>query len=222
MKKRMMTHLLINRTLSPYSIREQVRSTQQYCPEDITEDEAIALLEVADDIDKRAIVGGRERKQLAKIYPLFSWEFYDDRGGGNYRHRNSSANFLHVDESRALHDHGLLSIERDLRTLYPHLCILVMMDRGGVNISTWVDRDGHSGAAISGELSLTQPDLHQRLKERDEQAALAHTPDRFFCTGHNAVEEGARDYFYFAGDYCALYGQEHPKHKQAALAETYN
>jgi hypothetical protein len=121
-------------------------------------------------------------------------------------------------------EHGCLVTAERLRASYPYLYFSVRVDRDGVGFTTWVCMvvDGKPRDGTATGYDGTLPGKTDELERLNQEAKKSQQDGWFFCTGHGVAErQGKGGYHYFAGRYCAQYGEEHPDHKKAALAETY-
>jgi len=174
-----------------------------------------------------------EFERLKKCYPLLNLELDDD----NYHltsHTGSNSSFhTTIDDGQIDHetitmfdkDHLALTMEQNLMALYPDLFIGVFMNKDECEVSCWVNRPQNGkpcGHEAIGSIDITDINLHPTLYKWQLSSFFAKKPNYFFCSGHGCAEPKSHfGYFYFAGNYCKKWGDEHPENRRAAARETY-
>jgi len=170
----------------------------------------------------------QELERLKKTYYLFEFDLQDT----NLKVQTSKSSWSHFSlnnghlpwESRVRLDeeHMRKSISKDLMELYPNLWISAYSNHKELVLGVWVKR-GNLDAEAIGEISITHPELHTKLKIWEEQAKLAKQEGWFFCSGHGLAEQKKEGfYFYFAGNYCKEWGDTNPEQRRRALVENYD
>lgn len=171
----------------------------------------------------------QELERLKKIYSLFKFNMDRDghltieMPGGSSFHtivdqwgRLDRESELHLN-----HDHMEKAIAAKFMEQYPDLLISAYGGKDGVVLSAWVKRDGRGAEAV-GDIGITDPDLRIHFRRWQDEAGQAKEEGWFFCSGHVRAEQKAiYDYYYFAGQYCKEYGEQHPAHRREAASETY-
>lgn len=172
-------------------------------------------------------------KRLQKLYPLFTFDLQGKVLTVNFSKTHSFApwiknGILDLDVIQTLnHEHMILSLNKSLMTLYPNLFISCYPSSNGINLTVWINRlyedgtpNGHE--AVGSICDITDINLHPTLFEWEIEAKLAKQDNWFFCTGHEKAEPKSKyGYFYFAGNYCKQWGDEHPEQRMNAARETY-
>jgi hypothetical protein len=170
----------------------------------------------------------REFERLKMLYPLFQFE----REGKHLTvHTSKSSSFHpwlengrigHEAEQHLNHDHMVKSMSQSLMSLYPDLYISVYAGKDGAKAHVWMKRNDSDAEAI-GSVDIVSPFIRITLKKWQKEAEQAKQKGWFFCSGHvRAEKHGDGDYFYFAGNYCKQWGDEHPESRKEAARETYN
>lgn len=170
----------------------------------------------------------KEVARLEKCYPLFKFELKDDSLLEIHFTKNHSFSprlengRLDWDSERQLdNEHMQASIKQQLMGIYPHLYLNAYAHRNGLTISAWVNRNNKDVESIRS-IEITSLNLHETLKQWNDEAQKAKQDGWFFCSGHLKAEPKTEyGYFHFAGQYCKRFGDENPTARKRAAQENY-
>jgi hypothetical protein len=194
------------------------------------------IKEVLNKISEANNMGTNEQEvnRLRKCYPLFTFDYKKEneaKGFNNLTINYSEGSAFHTSikdgrtdrelEQELDHKHLQALMSQDLMKLYPDLYVHIYADSNGCTVHVWVKRDGRDFESI-GTLNVLDLDFHKTLTIWQKEALQAKQDGWFFCSGHlKAERKSDYGYFYFAGNYCKQWGDEHPNHRDMAAREDY-